>query len=83
MALKSQGSWKRSKTVIVCRQHDIIHRKILKILTRKLLELINNFGKVAGYKLKHRNFLQSYTLITKYQKEKLRIQFHLPSHQIE
>ena len=45
--------------------------------TRKLLELINEFGKVAGYKLMHRNLLHSYTLTTKDQKEKLRKQSHL------
>ena len=31
--------------------------------TRKLLELINEYSKVAGYKLTHRNHLHSYTLI--------------------
>ena len=45
--------------------------------TRKLLELITEFSKVAGYKI-HRNLLHSYTLTTKYQEEKLRRQFHLP-----
>ena len=34
--------------------------------TRKLLELITEFSKVAGYKI-HRNLLHSYTLTTKYQ----------------
>ena len=33
--------------------------------TRKLLELISEFGKVAGYKLIHRNLLHSYTLMMK------------------
>ena len=46
--------------------------------TRKLLELINEFGKVAEYKLLH-----SYTLTTKDQKEKLKKQFHIPLHQNE
>ena len=46
--------------------------------TRKLLELINGFGKVAGYKINHRNLLHSYTLTTKDQKEKLRKQSHSP-----
>ena len=40
--------------------------------TRKLLELINEFGKVAGYKINAQKFLHSYTLTTKDQKEKLR-----------
>ena len=43
--------------------------------TRKLLEVINKFGKVAGYKIMRRNLLHSYTLKTK---EKLRKQSHSP-----
>ena len=39
--------------------------------TRKLLELINEFDKVSGYKI-YRNLLHFYTLRTKYQKEKLK-----------
>ena len=30
--------------------------------TRKLLEIINEYSKVAGYKINHRNPLHSYTL---------------------
>ena len=33
--------------------------------TRKLLELINELGKIEGYKLVHRNLLHSYTLMMK------------------
>ena len=51
--------------------------------TRKLLELISEFGRVAGYKLTHRNLLYFYILTMKDQKEKLKKQFHLPSHQRE
>ena len=47
---------------------------------RKLLELISEFGRAAGYKLIHRNLLHFYILTTKDQKEKLK-QFHLPLHQ--
>ena len=36
-----------------------------KDVTRKLLELINEFGKVAGYKLMYRYLLHSYTLMMK------------------
>ena len=37
-------NWRKiSKTATVCRWHDTIHRKSL--------ELINEFGKVAGYKI--------------------------------
>ena len=46
--------------------------------TIKLLELINEYSKVAGYKINMRNPLHSYTLIMRKQKEKLRKQFHSP-----
>ena len=49
--------------------------------TRKLLELISEFGKVARYKLMHRNLLHSYMLIMKYLKEKLRKHSRLPLQQ--
>ena len=49
---------------------------------RKLLELINEFGKVAGYKI-HNNLLHVYTLKMKDQKEKFGKQSHLPLHQKE
>ena len=51
--------------------------------TRKPLELINEFGKVQDTKLTHRDLLHFYTLTTKDQKEKLKKQSHLPSHQKE
>ena len=51
--------------------------------TRKLLELIHEFGKVASTKLMHRNLLHSYTLTTKNLKEKLRKHSHLPLEQKE
>ena len=40
--------------------------------TRKLLELISEYSKVAGYKIDTQNPLHSYTLIMRKQKEKLR-----------
>ena len=46
--------------------------------TRKLLEVISEYSKVAGYKLIHRNPLHSYTLTMKKQKEKLKKQSHSP-----
>ena len=52
--------------------------------TRKLLELINEFGKVAGYKINaQRNLLHSYTLMMKNLKVKLRKHSHLPLQQKE
>ena len=51
--------------------------------TRKVLELINEFGKVAGYKINAQKFLHYYTLTTKDQKETLRKQSHSPLQQKE
>ena len=51
--------------------------------TRKLLKLINEFGKVAGYKINAQKSLVSYTLMMKYLKEKLRKHSHLPLQQKE
>ena len=45
--------------------------------TRKLLELINEFGKVAEYKI---NIQKSVAFLYN-KKMKLKKQFHLPSHQ--
>ena len=45
--------------------------------TTKLLELISEFGKVAGHKISKQNLLHSYILTMKKQKEK---QSHLLSH---
>ena len=46
--------------------------------TRKLLELINEYSKVAGYKINTQKSLHCYTLIMRKQKEKLRKQFYSP-----
>ena len=51
--------------------------------TRKLLELINEFDKVAGYKINTQKSLHFYILTIKNLKEKLKMQSHLPSHQKE
>ena len=46
--------------------------------TIKLLELINEYSKVAGYKINTQNPLHSYTLTMRKQKDKLRKQFQSP-----
>ena len=51
--------------------------------SRKLLDLIHEFGKVAGYKLIHRNRQHCYTLTMNEQKEKLEKQSCLSSHSKE
>ena len=49
---------------------------------RKLLELISEFSKVAGYKIQ-RNHLHLYILTIKNQKEKISNQSHSPLQQKE
>ena len=56
----------------------ILHIENPKDSTRKLLELINEYSKVAGYKINTQNPLHSYTLIMRKQKKKLSKQFHSP-----
>ena len=46
--------------------------------TRKLLELINEYSKVAGYEINTQKSLDSQTLTMRKQKEKLRKQFQSP-----
>ena len=50
---------------------------------RKLLELIREFSKVAGYKINTQKSLAFYILTMKNQKEKLRNQSHSPLQQTE
>ena len=48
---KRHPKWRGgNETVIICRWHDIVHRKSYR-LHQKLFDLINEFGKVAGYKV--------------------------------
>ena len=61
----------------------ILYIKNRKDATRKLLQLINEFGKVAGCKINAQNLLHSYTLMMKNLKEKLRKHSHLPLKQKE
>ena len=46
---KKNPDRKRSKTLTVCRRHDPLHRKPYS--TRKLLQLINEYSYVTGYKI--------------------------------
>ena len=61
----------------------ILHIQNPKDATRKLLELINEFGKVARYKINAQKFRAFYTLMMKNMKEKLRKHSHLPLQQKE
>ena len=49
--------------------------------TRKLLELMNELSKVPGYKINMQKYLAFLYTNNKNQKEKLRKQSHLSSHQ--
>ena len=52
---KRHPIWKgRNETVTVCRWHDGVHWKSYDS-TKKLLDLINEFGKTAGYKINTQN----------------------------
>ena len=46
--------------------------------TRKILELINEYSKVVGYKINTQKSLAFLTLTMRKEKEKLRKQFHSP-----
>ena len=61
----------------------IVYIENPKDATKKLLELINEFGKVAGYKISAQNSLAFLYTTTKNQKEKLRKHSHLPLQQKE
>ena len=61
----------------------ILYIENAKDSTSKLLELINEYSKVAGYKINTQNPLHSHTLIMRKYKEKLRKKFHSPLQQKE
>ena len=54
----------------------IFYIENLKDFTPQLLELINEFSKVAGYRLTQRNPLHFFTLIVRYQKGKVKKKIH-------
>ena len=62
------------------RLNEIVHELIIveSGWVRILLELINEYSKVSGYKISTQKSLACYTLTMRKQKEKLRKQFHLP-----
>ena len=57
------------------RDDTILYLENPKDITRKLLELINEFGKVSGYRINTQNRLHFYILTMKDQTERLRKQF--------
>ena len=61
--------------------NTILYVENPKVSTQTLLELINEFSELQDIRLIYRNLLLFYTLIMNYQKENLRKQPHLHSHQ--
>ena len=59
----------------------ILYTENHKDTIRKLLKLISEFSKVAGYKINNRNHSYLYILTVKNQKEKLRNRSHSPLQQ--
>ena len=75
---ETKGIWigKEEAKLSLFADDMILYIEIPKDTTRKLLELINEYSKVAGYKINTEKSLHSYTLTMRKQKEKLRKQFH-------
>ena len=61
----------------------ILYKENPKVNTRKLLELTNEFGKFAVFKINTQKSLAYLYTNNENQKEKSREQSHLPSHQKE
>ena len=58
-----------SKTVIIARGHDSVHRKPCS-LNRELLDPISEFGKIAGYEVNIQKSKAVFCTTMKYQKQK-------------
>ena len=75
---KRNPDWKRRIKLLLFADDMILYIENPKDTTRKLLELINEYSKLEGYKINTHNPLHSYTLTVRKQKEKLRKQSHSP-----
>ena len=64
-----QIGWEEVKLSLFA-DNMILYIENLKVSIKKLLELINEFGKFARCSINHRNLLLFYKLIMNYQKEK-------------
>ena len=69
--------WKRRSKLSLFSDDMILYLENPKDSTRKLLELINEYSKVAGYKINTQKSLAS-LYINSEKIEKLRKQFHSP-----
>ena len=72
---KRNPNWKRSKTLFA--DDMILYIENPKDSTRKLLELINEYSKVAGYKINTQKSL-AFLYTNNEKTDKLRKQFHSP-----
>ena len=68
---------KEEVNLSLCADDMILYIENVKDSIRKLLELISEFGKVAGYKINTQKSL-AFSLIIKNKKQKLRNQSHSP-----
>ena len=75
---KMNPDWKGRIKLSLFAYNMILYIENPKHSIRKLLELISEFSKVAGYKINTGNHLHFSILKMKSQKEKLRNQSHLP-----
>ena len=74
---------KKEKKLSLFADDMILYIENPKDSTRKVLELINEYSKVAGYKINTQKSLAFLYTIMRKQKEKLRKQFHSPLKQKE
>ena len=80
---ESKNGKKVIKLSLFADDMTVVFRENPKDVTEKLLELINEFGKVTGYKINIQKSVAFLYTNMKYQKEKLRKQSHSLSHQKE
>ena len=59
----------------------ILYIKNPKDITRKILQLINEFGKITGYKINTQKYVAFLYTNNKRSEREIRKQSHLPSHQ--
>ena len=71
-------NWKEEVKLSLFADAMILYIENPKDSTRKLLELINEYSKVSGYKINTQKSLATYTLTMGKQKDKLKKQFHSP-----
>ena len=74
---KRNPDWKRKIKLSLFADDMILYIENPKDTTRKLLELINEYGKVAGYKINTQKSL-AFLYTSNEKTEKLRKQFHSP-----